>query len=84
MRIFYEDLKPVVQQIREGGFATLEGETLAFCSEPLVAADGMEVIPCEAAEGAVAEHEVTGAMDLPPGRWWQIPADVAQVAIQLA
>ena len=83
MKLFYEDLKPIVQQIREDGFAALAGETLAFCPEPPDATDGTEILTCEAADGALTHHEITGAMDLPPGRWWQIPADSAQSLVQI-
>lgn len=76
MTLYYEDLDFMITEIRRIGWRALPGEVLAFTDAPLTAGDGEAVLSFDVAEEALEEHEVTGRMDLPPGRWWHVPAEV--------
>lgn len=76
MTLYYEDLTAVIAEIRRAGWRTLAGEVLAFTDAPPSVSDGEEVLAFDVPEKALADYEATGCMDLPPGRWWHVPAEV--------
>lgn len=78
MTLYYEDLAAVIAEIQQDGWRTLAGEVLAFTDARPAVGDGEAVLAVDAAEKALADYEATGSMDLPPGRWWHVPAEVMQ------
>jgi hypothetical protein len=82
MTLFYQDTLDNIAEIRRAGFRLHKGERLAFTDTPDPSPE-LSAIRCEADEKILRVHEITGAMDLPEGRWWEMPAEAAALHVRM-
>lgn len=88
MKLYFEAPATVIRAVNKRGFAAALGDDAAMCCDRSQA----DVVPLPEVTQAFAEMELNLSadvggyecfpMDMPPGRWFEIPADVLDKMIR--